>query len=398
MVRERLANGRSDPYARGVLGLRRLSASCAAVLAALAITLVAAPFASAAPLSPADAQFVDATVAQAMQAKRLPGVAVAISGPKGTYEKAYGLGDTTTGAPFALDDHVRIASITKSFVATAILQQVRAGRLKLSDRLATYVKGVPNGRRITIRQVLAMRAGIYSFTDDQAFLDAFTADPTMAFSPRDILAIIRRHKPNFAPGARTLYSDSNYILLGLILEKVTGRTVESVITQGIIRPLGLTQTSFPTTPAMPSPFAHGYYAGPDSTGPTITDITAVNPAVAWTAGAMISTVGDLQTWGQELLSGSLIGPKLQRERLRLGAIPNGSGPPVGYGLGILRFGDWYGHDGAIFGFSTETFQDRRTGAQVVVATNLSSNFTTPAMDIFGAIVQHLYPDSIRAAN
>lgn len=376
---------------------RLLAAPLAAWIVAAALLFAHAPNVSAAPLVAADAQFVDDTVAQIMQAQRLPGVALLITGPKGTYEKSYGLGNIADAVPFAMDDHVRIASITKSFVATAVLQQVRAGRLKLSDRLARYVEGVPNGRRITIRQVLAMRAGIYSFTDDQAFLDAFEADPTMAFSPRDVLAIIRRHKPNFAPGARTLYSDSNYILLGLVLEKVTGRSVESVITDGIIRPLGLTQTSFPTTPAMPAPFAHGYYAGPDSKGPTITDITAVNPAVAWTAGAMISTVADLQKWGQELLSGSLIGPKLQRERLHLGMIPNASGPPVGYGLGILRFGDWYGHDGAIFGYSTETFQDRRTGAQVVVATNLSSNFTTPAMDIFGAIVQHLYPESIRSA-
>jgi D-alanyl-D-alanine carboxypeptidase len=366
-------------------------------IVAAAVVLTHAPTASAAPLAAADAQFVDDTVAQIMQAQRLPGVALLITGPKGTYEKSYGLGNVADAVPFAVDDHVRIASITKSFVATAVLQQVRAGRLKLSDRLASYVKGIPNGRSITIRQVLAMRAGIYSFTDDQAFLDAFEANPTMAFSPRDVLAIIRRHKPNFAPGARTLYSDSNYILLGLILERVTGRPVESVITGDIIRPLGLTQTSFPTTAAMPVPFAHGYYAGPDSTRAQITDITAVNPAVAWTAGAMISTVRDLQKWGQELLSGSLIGPRLQRERLRLGTIPNGKGPPVGYGLGILRFADWYGHDGAIFGFSTETFQDRRTGAQIVVATNLSSNFTTPAMDIFGLIAQHLYPESVRAS-
>jgi len=366
-------------------------------VAAAALVLTNAPIASAAPLAAADAQFVDDTVAQFMQAQRLPGVALLITGPRGTYEKSYGLGNIAEAVPFAVDDHVRIASITKTFVATAILQQVRAGRLKLSDRLASYVKGVANGRRITIRQVLAMRAGIYSFTDDQAFLDAFEADPTMAFSPRDVLAIIRRHKPNFAPGARTLYSDSNYILLGLILEKVTGRSVESVITHDIIRPLGLTQTSFPTTAAMPVPFAHGYYAGPDNQGPQITDLTAVNPAVAWTAGAMISTVRDLQKWGQELLTGSLIGPRLQRERLRLGTIPNLNGPPVGYGLGILRFADWYGHDGAIFGFSTETFQDRESGAQIVIATNLSSNFTTPAMDIFGAIAQHLYPQSVRAA-
>lgn len=378
-----------------MLRSRRLPAAGAAALAAIVLALANAQHAPAAALAPGDAQFVDETVAQIMQAQRLPGVALKITGPKGTYEKTYGLGDTAGAIPFATDDHVRIASITKTFTATAVLQQVRAGRLSLADRLNTYVKGVPNGRRITIRQLLAMRSGVYDYTSDPTFNQRFEADPTMAWSPRDALAIIRRHKPDFAPGARTQYADSNYVLLGLILEKVTGRSVESLITGGIIRPLGLTETSFPTTPPLPSPFAHGYYAGPDSTGPTISDVTAINPTVAWTAGAMVSTVGDLQTWGRELLRGSLIGRKLQRERLALGTIPNRSGPPVGYGLGILRFGDWLGHDGAIFGFSSETFQDRTTGAQIVVVTNLSSNSTTPAMVIFGAIAQHLYPASLR---
>ena len=372
---------------------RRLLVSAVAAFGAIAVALASAQTAPAAALTSADAQFVDQTVTQTMQAQRLPGLTLRISGPQGTYEKSYGLGDTAAAVPFAADDHVRIASITKTFTATAVLQQVRAGRLSLGDRLSRYVKGVPNGRRITIRQLLAMRSGLYDYTSDPAFNRRFEADPTMAWSPQDALAIVRRHKPVFAPGARTQYADSNYVLLGLILEKVTGRSVQSLITNGIIRPLGLTQTSFPTTPPLPTPFAHGYYAGPDSMAATITDVTAINPTVAWTAGAMVSTIGDLQTWGRELLRGALIGRKLQRERLRLGTIPN-NGPPVGYGLGILRFGDWLGHDGAIFGFSSETFQDRTTGAQIVVVTNLSSNSTTPSMAIFGAIAQHLYPASL----
>jgi len=82
-------------------------------------------------------------------------------------------------------------------------------------------------------------------------------------------------------------------------------------------------------------------------------------------------------------------------RLKFGTIPNGAGPRVGYGLGIVRFGDWLGHDGAIFGFSTETFYERSTGAQIVAAANLSSNFSTPTLEIFGQIAQHLYPASLR---
>ena len=136
-------------------------------------------------------------------------------------------------------------------------------------------QGIPNGRRITVRQLLAMRSGIYDFTANAAFLRRFDAKPRMPFSPRDVLALIRRNKPQFAPGAKTLYTDSNYVLLGLILERVTGRPVEQVITKDIIEPLGLTRTSFPTTDLMPAPFSHGYFAGDKGDEP-IRDVTEVN--------------------------------------------------------------------------------------------------------------------------
>jgi D-alanyl-D-alanine carboxypeptidase len=361
-------------------------------LAALAV--LAAP-ARGAELAPADAQFVDATVAQVMQAQRLPGVTVRITGPRGTYEKSYGAGDVAADVAMSPRDHVRIASITKTYTATAILLQVRRGRLSLDDRLSEFVEGVPNGRRITVRQLLAMQAGVYDFTADPAFARRFAADPLMAFRPADILPIIRRHKPEFAPGAQTEYSDSNYVLLGMILAEVTGRSPRRVITDEIIEPLGLRETSYPRTAGLPAPFAHGYYAGPQGQG-EIRELTRVNPAVPSTAGAMISTIDDLIAWGEELATGTLIGPRLQRQRLRFGAFPNPGGPPVGYGLGILRFADWVGHNGAIFGFSTVTFVDRESGAQIAVAANLSSNSTTPTMDIFAPIAAQLYPESVQA--
>jgi len=360
----------------------------------VAILLVVGTAAQAKPLSPADRQFVDATVAQDMQQGRLPGVTIKISGPKGSYQKAYGVSSLATRKPMDANDHVRIASITKSFTATAILQQVDRGRLKLSNKLNRWVKGIPNGKRITVRDLLAMRSGIYDYTSDARFTRAFNANPLLRFKPSDVIAIIKRHRPLFAPNARTQYADSNYVLLGIILEKVTKRSVESVITRDIIKPAGLRGTSFPTTARLASPFSHGYYAGDKGDG-QLRDYTAVNPAVAWTAGGMVSTIDDLQKWGRALATGKLLSRSLQAQRLKFGTIPNGAGPRVGYGLGILRFGDWLGHDGAIFGFSTETFYERSTGAQIVAAANLSSNFSTPTLEIFGQIAQHLYPASLR---
>jgi D-alanyl-D-alanine carboxypeptidase len=377
--------------ARDVSCFRRRLSTIAAV-AALALAGAAAP-AGAAQLPQADRDFVDATVAQAMQTSRLPGVTIALSGPKGTYQQTYGVADLASGAPMAAAPHVRIATNTKTVTPTAVLRQVERGRLSLSDKLSKWVKGIPNGRRITVRQLLAMRSGIYDFTSDPEFSRDFDANPLMRFEPRDVLRIIRRHKPLFAPGARTQYADSNYVLLGIILEKVTGRPVERLIQRDVVGPAKLRETSFPTRAALPRPFAHGYYAGDDGDG-EIRDYTAVNPKVAWTAGGMVSTLDDLRRWGRVLARGTLLSKAMQRQRLRLGSIPN-NGPPVGYGLGILRFGDWLGHDGAIFGFSTATFYERSTGAQIVAVANLSSNFSTPTLEIFATIAQHLYPESLR---
>jgi D-alanyl-D-alanine carboxypeptidase len=365
------------------------------LIAVVALVAAGPAQAQTAELSAEDRQFVDAAVMQAMQSGRLPGVSLKISGPKGNYVKTYGVSNRETSQPMGLDDHVRIASITKSFTATAVLRQVQRGRLKLSDKLDRWVKGIPYGRQITVRQMLAMRSGIYDFTTNAGFGRRFGANPLLRWKPADVVRIIRANKPTFKPNAKTQYADSNYVLLGIILQKVTGRSAESVITRDVIRPAGLRDTSFPTTPNMPAPFSRGYYAGDNGDGP-VRDYTRSNPKVAWTAGAMVSTLDDIETWGRELATGRLLSRSLQRQRLKLGTIPNPGGPPVGYGLGILRFGDWLGHDGAIFGYSTVTFYERSSGAQIVAAANLSSNFSTPTLDIFGTIAERLYPETLTA--
>jgi D-alanyl-D-alanine carboxypeptidase len=164
----------------------------------------------------------------------------------------------------------------------------------------------------------------------------------------------------------------------------------------VIRPLGLTHTSFPTTAAMPAPFATGYYAGPELKGP-LEDFTAVNPSVAFTAGAMVSTIGDLHRYGRQLATGALLDPALRRARFHFGRISDGGGPFLGYGMGVLRFGDWVGHNGAILGFSTITLYDRANGAQFVAASNLSSNFSGSTLELFFNLASHLYPKSVRRA-
>lgn len=343
-------------------------------------------------LSAAHRQFVDDAVAELMASDRIPGVSISITGPKGRYVNTYGVSNIDNGRRLQLTDHVRIASITKTFTATAVLRLVDRGVIRLGDKLAQWIKGIPYGKRITIRQLLAMRSGIYDYTSNARFLRRFEADPTMRFKPKNILPIIKRNRPQFEPGARMVYTDSNYVLLGLILRKVTGVPVHELITSLVIRPAGLARTSVPRTTALPTPYSKGYYA--DGPGP-LRNVTQVNPLIPFTAGDMISTLGDLRRWGRVLGKGTLLTERMQSKRLRFSTIVNPGGPPAGYGLGIMRVGDWLGHDGAILGFSTVTMYNPKTGAQFVAVANQSSNFTTPTLGLFGTVVKHLYPQSMR---
>jgi D-alanyl-D-alanine carboxypeptidase len=327
-------------------------------------------------------------------AQRQPGLNVGIWLPgRGSLVRAFGTGDLTSGAPMRLDDHVRIASITKTFTAVAVLQLVEENRLGLDDRLSSYVQGIDNGDRITIRNLLGMTSGIYDYTSDELFLRAFTDNPLMSFSPKDVIDIVNRHKPEFVPGEKVSYCDTNYILLGAIVEKVTGEPIYKTIAEKILKSLGLKNTSFPIDPTMPEPFARGYYAGEDGRGDS-KNYTLTNPAVAWTAGAMISTLEDLRTWAKALATGSLLSQSARVEQRKFGTIATRP-LHVGYGLGIGNFGGLIGHNGAIFGYTTAMFYWPEADAIIVIAGNQASNFSNAATEIAVQVAEYLFPGKIR---
>lgn len=330
---------------------------------------------------------LDAILAKHVTGTKTPGAAAGVWIPgRGTWVRALGLGDLATKQPFAATDKIRIASITKTFVATAVLQLVDAGKLGLDDVLAKYVPNVPNGDRATTRQLLNMTSGIFSFPEDKAFTAAFERDPLMAFTPDQAVEIARRHAPDFAPGASFHYSDTNYVLLGIIAEQVTGQSIEALIASAILKPLGLNDTSFPTTPDMPDPYARGYFEDP-KTG-EVRDVTRSNPNVAWTAGAMISTLADMKTWVDEVAAGSLLKPATQAARLAAAPIPGSS---YRYGLGVLEVLGFVGHNGGILGYSTFMVHRPDDGATIVTATNLADNNGGGADALFADIARLLYP-------
>ena len=342
---------------------------------------------------PAKTKAIDQVVEDVMATQNVPGVNLAVRAPGRSYRRSYGVADIATGAPMAPRYTVRMASISKTFTAVAVLRLVDQGRLGLSDKLAHYVKGVDNGRQITIRQLLGMTGGIYDFTRDEQFNAAFSANPLYpGWKPRDVLAILKRHRPDFRPGKMVSYSDSNYILLGMIIEKVTQKPAKWAIDR-LTERAGLRSTTFPTGARLRPPFARGYYAG-DMGDQSLADYTLVNPDVPWTAGNMTTTIGDMQRWAVKLGTGQLISERLFRAQRRFRPIPNPGGPKVGYGLGLFRIDDWIGHNGAIYGFNTVMFYLPSKRATIVISANKSTNFSSETLDMFLPIAKSLYPRSV----
>lgn len=331
---------------------------------------------------------IDAIVTSGMGASQTPGVVVGIWEPDHSYTNAVGTANLSDNAPLTSADHWRIASITKTFTATVILQLVEKGKLKLSDVVANFVPGIPNGSSITVAELLQMRSGIYDYTADPTFDEDYFAHPDMTFTAADALAIIRAHQPDFAPGTKTAYCDSNYLILQLIAESVTGQPLGTSISQDVLKPLHLTHTSFPTTSALPTPYSHGYLVQPS--GPP-RDVTVSNPDVAGGAGAMFSNLGDLHIWAKALATGSLLSTRTQVQRLRTTPLSDNGKIAIGYGMGITSLNGFLGHDGGILGYSTAMFYLPRARSTIVVEANNDNLSASVALTIFISLAYYLFP-------
>jgi len=307
---------------------------------------------------------------------------------------AAGVSDLETQAPLAVTDAIRIASNTKTFTATVILQLIDEGLLSLDDVVSTWVADVPNGDTATIRDLLGMTSGIYNWIEAPGVEAAWIDDPLMPWTPEEAIDIARENPPYFAPGEGFHYTETNYFLLGMIAEAITDTPIDVLITERLLTPNNLTRTSFPTTPDMPEPYSRGYV--PDESGGPPIDFTINNPDVPWTAGAMISTLEDMLAWARLLANGDLISPELQDQRLELTTI---STDPyvVGYGLGIFTMAGYWGHNGGVNGYSTFMVHNLETDTTIVTATNLSTNAGGGADMIFWDIARLLDPALIPAA-
>ncbi|MFE9401710.1 serine hydrolase domain-containing protein [Streptomyces sp. NPDC006530] len=311
---------------------------------------------------------LDRTIEDVRHQANIPGVVVGLWMPgKGSYVRATGVANTETHRPMAADSYVRIGSETKTFTVTALLQLVDEHRVRLDDPIAKYVDGVPNGDRITLRHLAEMRSGLFPYSSDPDFSHDLLSDPTRHFTPREVLTYGFKHDNTAAPGQQFQYCNSNLILLGLVIEKVTGHRLADVIHHRVLRPAHLDNTLFPHGPEFPVPHPRGYT---DQTlSGEVTDATDWNPSWAWAAGAMISDLHDLRHWAEVVATGKLLSRETQAQRLK--TLPTGF-PGTSYGLGILETNGWIGHNGSIPGYETVTVYLPSQKATLVIMINTDS--------------------------
>ncbi len=261
----------------------------------------------------------------------------------------------------------RIGSTTKPFVSTVALQLAGEGRLDLDAPVSRHLPGLVDDR-ITVRQLLQHTSGLFDYTEALPLDPAgFPSIRYQTWSPRELVAVGTSRPLGFEPGARFGYSSTNYIVIGLLIEKITGRPYQQAVEQRILKPLHLNGTSLPRTSVdIPGPHAHGYY--PDVNGKPV-DVTRLNPSWGWAAGEMISTTRDLDAFLAALLEGKLLKPAQQRELTRTTAVsPN-------YGLGVsvtpLSCTTIVGSDGTIPGYAAMVAgtQDIRVALSVTEAAN-----------------------------
>lgn len=348
---------------------------------------------TAAPVNDALAQRLDAAINGAMTAANVPGVIVGIWGPDGSYVRTFGVADKATRTPMKTDFYSRIGSVTKTFTVTGILQLADQGKLGLDDPIAKYIDGVPGGDKITLRQLARMQSGLFNFSASTAFQNAMVADPRRPFTPQQLLGYAFAEPNVFPPGQGFLYCNTNTVLLGLVVEKLSGQSLHDYIRDHILMPLGMGHTSFPTTNAFPEPHAQGYTdTTADGSETTATDW---DPSWAWAAGAMISTLDDMHVWAPALATGKLLTPEMQKQRLQTVGAP-GMPAQDGYGLGIFNLGGWIGHNGSLPGYQTVAvyLPEKQTTLVMFTNTDIEYQGSEPSTTLATAITTVLTPEHI----
>jgi len=348
-------------------------AAAAVALVSLGMAALVAASAPAQATSPGDRAPGLQHDLDALVAAGAPGAILFIRDGHRTTRLVAGLGDVAETTPMRANNHFKIASLTKTYTAALVLQLVGEGKLALDETVERRLPGlVPNGNKITIRQLLNHTSGLADFENDPRYLKPYLAGNfAYHWTPRQLVHMGVSLKPTFAPGRGFSYSNTNYVVAQLIVERATGRTLGAELKRRIFAPLHLDATSYPTKPGLPGPYAHGYML---LGKPPATDVTRLSPSLAPGSGGIVSTVEDIADFYRALLSGRVLRPAELKAMKTLVSERTGKAIKAGsgYGLGIGRLGSWcagWGHSGELPGYDVSPAFSADGERQVVLMIN-----------------------------
>jgi D-alanyl-D-alanine carboxypeptidase len=316
-----------------------------------------------------------------------PGAMARIDDNGTAYTASEGVADRSTGRAMSTTDRFRIGSATKSFSAVVLLQLVDEGKLKLDASVNSYLPGLLPDDRITVRHVLSHRSGLYDYTNDMfaQTVPGFEAVRNKVFTYQQLVDLSLKEPLTNAPGAAYSYSNTNFVVAGMLIEKLTGHSVQTEYTNRIIKPLGLSDTFYvhPDT-AIPGSHINGYLT-PDEAGAALVDSTEQTVSWAQSAGAMISSTRDLDTFFSALVTGKLVSAAQLTQMEKWTAVNS----TQGYGLGLRRRDlscgvSVVGHTGTVQGFYTYSFTSQDGSRSVTALANTSNN-----ADVLGTMARTL---------
>ncbi len=325
----------------------------------------------------------------------IPGVAVYVkTSTYGDFSLAWGMADLDAETPVRRDQPFRIGSLTKSFTAAAVLLLAERGLIELDAPITEYL-GLVNGytplEDISVRQLLNMGSGLAPYLSIPFITESVLAHPEQNYDPEELLAEAFDVTPEhlFIPGSEFLYTNTNYILLGMLVEYAAGMSYADFITDALITPLGLNETRVMVDSGIPSNLALGYYDY-DEDG-RYEDWTAIHMSYVWSAGCIVSTARDVAVWMDTLARGDLLTESFRPFLLQGQYIDEG----VVYGAGILDDkGFGIGHNGTVIGYHADAWHDPVTGVTVAVLSNtnapLLSDERDPTREIAAQILAQFY--------
>ena len=395
----------STPTTSASAAVAPSSSAVASTSSAASTSSVSAASSTAVPgsgLKTIDQSALQALVDSSIKEQLIPGAVLVLSTPQGDFTVASGTTELGVQSLPDADTHFRIASNTKTMTSAVVLQLAQEGKLALSDPVSKYVSGVPDGDNITVEELLKMRTGLYNYTNSQQMATSLDDDPTRDWAPQELLDIAFAQPANFAPDAQFEYSNTNYALLGLIIEKVDGKPLATAFQDRLFGPLGMTNTELPpgATYTIPDPFTHGYlygsssvalYGEPDYTPEQIaaakdgswqpTDYTDVNHSFAFGAGNVNSTATDLVTWMKALVGGKVLDSEYQKLWLDSPQVQDPAKPGgqyYGYGISRLKWGsnNLIFHGGETAGYNSKIGVETTNDVTLVIWTNMTVDVDT----------------------